>query len=411
MRLSARLWGGAVVAAVLLFLVVASGASAAPGSPSYTVIVVREGQTLWSISRAYGVSVETIVEINGLDSPDAIRPGQRLKIPLRGAPRVQKTQKTPRPSDGTSYTYIVAREGQTLWSLSQTYGVSVELIAEINGLRNPDAIRNGQRLRIPVRGASPARWTPPPRSSAKPPPAIVSRHQFVWPARGELTSRYGWRRRARRHHAGIDIGAPWGSPIVAAMAGTVRYSGWYHAYGRTVILDHENGITTLYGHASKLLVRTGQRVAAGQPIAKIGCTGRCTGPHLHFEIRLNGRALNPLSVSLVDSLPVPTPKAAAPAKPAAQSKAPAAQSKAPQTASIPETVVRSTMIVEGPNGQTVKTIIDTLRDGVVVKRIEVTTTVEGSQVVRVQKTYELVDGALKMTAETREVVDAVKSSE
>ena len=403
MRFSARLWGGAVAAVFLLILSASDAWAGQPGRPSYTVVVIREGQTLWSISRAYGVSIETIVELNGLDSPDALRVGQRLKIPLRDAPRVQKTPRPSESTSNTSYSYIVAREGQTLWSLSQAYGVSVELIAELNGLRNPDAVRAGQQLRIPVRGASRVRWTPPPRSSGKP-PAIVSRQQFVWPARGDLTSRFGWRRRARRHHDGIDIGAPWGSPIVATMQGIVRYSGWYHAYGRAVILDHENGITTLYAHASKLLVRTGQRVAAGQVIAKIGCTGRCTGPHLHFEIRLNGRALNPLSVSLVDSLPAPAPKAAAAAQPAAQGKA-------PQIAATPETVVRSTMIVEGPNGQTVKTIEDTLRNGQVVKRIEVTTTVEGSQVVRVQKTYEMVDGALKLTAETREVMDAVKTSE
>ena len=179
MRFSARLWGGAVMAAVLLLVVVAPGAWAQPGRSSYTVIVVREGQTLWSISRAYGVSIETIVELNGLDSPDALRVGQRLKIPLRDAPRVQKTPRPSESTSNTSYSYIVAREGQTLWSLSRAYGVSVELMAELNGLRNPDAVRAGQQLRIPVRGASRVRWTPPPRSSGKP-PAIVSRQQFVW---------------------------------------------------------------------------------------------------------------------------------------------------------------------------------------------------------------------------------------
>ncbi|MBI2973744.1 MAG: M23 family metallopeptidase [Armatimonadetes bacterium] len=402
MRSSARLWGGAV-AAIFLLTVFASDAWAdKPGSgrPSYTVVVIREGQTLWSLSRAYGVSIETIVELNGLDSPDALRVGQRLKIPLRGAPRIQKTiQKPARPSDSTSYTYIVVREGHTVWSISQAYGVSVELIAEINGLRNPDAIRAGMRLRIPVRGASRVQRTSPPRSSGKP-PAIVSRHQFVWPARGELTSRFGWRRRARRHHAGIDIGAPWGSPIVAARPGVVIYSGWYFLYGRTVILDHGSGITTLYAHASKLLVRAGQQVAAGQVVAKVGCTGRCTGPHLHFEIRVNGRALNPLSVSLVDSLPAPTPQAAKPA----------ALNLTAQAASL-ETVVRSTMVVQGPNGQIVQTIEETLRSGQVVRRVEYTTSVESGQVVRVRKTYELVNGTLTLTRESREIVGNVTTTE
>lgn len=328
MRSSARLWGGTVAAAILLLTSLASDAWAQSGRPSFALVVVRQGQTLWSISRAYGVPVEMIVEINGL--------------------------------------------------------------------RNPDAIRIGQRLRIPVRGSR-VRWTPP---SSKKVPSLVARHQFVWPARGELTSLFGWRRRARRHHAGIDIGAPWGSPIVAARPGVVIYSGWYFLYGRTVILDHGSGITTLYAHASKLLVRAGQQVAAGQAVAKVGCTGRCTGPHLHFEIRVNGRALNPLSVSLVDSLPAPAPQAAKPA----------ALNLMAQAASL-ETVVRRTMVVQGPNGQIVQTIEETLRSGQVVRRVEYTTSVESGQVVRVRKTYELVNGTLTLTSESREIVGNATTTE
>jgi len=107
-----------------------------------------------------------------------------------------------------------------------------------------------------------------------------------------LTSRFGWR--YRRHHDGIDLAAPHGTPIYAARAGRVVFAGWYYGYGRTVILDHGNGLQTLYGHASSLLVREGQQVERGQLIARVGCTGSCTGSHLHFEVRLRGRAVNPL---------------------------------------------------------------------------------------------------------------------
>jgi len=113
-----------------------------------------------------------------------------------------------------------------------------------------------------------------------------------WPARGVITSRYGWR--YRRHHDGIDLASPRGTPIYAARAGRVAFAGWYYGYGRAVIVDHGGGLTTLYGHASKLLARTGQVVEQGQLIALVGCTGRCTGSHLHFEVRINRRAVNPL---------------------------------------------------------------------------------------------------------------------
>jgi len=299
-------------------------------------------------------------------------------------------------SIGPSYTYVIIREGQTLWSLARAYGISVELLTKLNGLRSPDAIRAGQRLKIPVQRApvrSVPRITQTPGSTPRA-PSMAARHQFVWPARGMLTSRYGWRR--RRHHDGIDISADRGAPIVAARNGIVVYAGWYHAYGRTVIIDHGNGWTTLYGHASSIAVRSGQSVSAGQLIARVGCTGRCTGPHLHFEIRVNGRAMDPLSVSLVDPLQAPAKSMAGAEQAPAASRSPAVSV---------ETVVHRSMAADGPTGHITQNVEDTLRDGQVVRRVEVTTKVESGQVVKLRKTYELVNGELQLKSETREVVD------
>lgn len=117
------------------------------------------------------------------------------------------------------------------------------------------------------------------------------------PAVGRLSSRFGMRFHPilRRHklHSGLDIAASHGSPIKAARSGRVLFSGWKTGYGNTVIIDHGGGVTTLYGHASRLDVRAGQPVQAGQLIARVGSTGYSTGPHLHFEVRKSGRPVNP----------------------------------------------------------------------------------------------------------------------
>ena len=117
------------------------------------------------------------------------------------------------------------------------------------------------------------------------------------PSNGYISSPFGWRSHPllgrRRLHTGIDFAAGYGSTIRAADSGTVIYSGWYGGYGKTVIINHGKGITTLYGHSSKLYVEAGQSVKRGQAISAVGSTGLSTGPHLHFEVRKNGTPVNP----------------------------------------------------------------------------------------------------------------------
>jgi len=117
------------------------------------------------------------------------------------------------------------------------------------------------------------------------------------PSSGYISSPYGYRSHPilgrGRLHTGIDFADGYGGTIRAADSGTVLYSGWYGGYGKTVIINHGKGITTLYGHASKLYVQAGQSVKRGQPISAIGSTGLSTGPHLHFEVRKNGTPVNP----------------------------------------------------------------------------------------------------------------------
>jgi murein DD-endopeptidase MepM/ murein hydrolase activator NlpD len=122
---------------------------------------------------------------------------------------------------------------------------------------------------------------------------------FIWPASGPVTSGFGWRIdpifRRRALHTGIDIAAAWGTPVEAAENGTVLYVGWMTGYGNVVVLDHGNGVSTVYAHLSSYVVRTGESVNRGQVIAHVGSTGWSTGPHLHFEVRQDGQPTDPLA--------------------------------------------------------------------------------------------------------------------
>ena len=122
--------------------------------------------------------------------------------------------------------------------------------------------------------------------------------QLGWPVSGEITSPYGYRVHpiwgTTIYHSGIDIGVDEGTPVHAADGGVVVWSGWMGGYGYAVVIDHGNGLSTLYGHNSELAVDEGQSVAKGQVISYAGSTGNSTGPHVHFEVRVNGDPVDPM---------------------------------------------------------------------------------------------------------------------
>lgn len=122
--------------------------------------------------------------------------------------------------------------------------------------------------------------------------------QFLWPAAGPVTSGYGYRTHPifgdTRFHSGVDIGAPYGAPVISSDDGSVIFAGVTSGYGNSIVVDHGGGLSTTYNHLASFLVSSGQTVARGVQIGTVGCTGYCTGPHLHFEVRVNGSPVDPM---------------------------------------------------------------------------------------------------------------------
>src|SRR5262249_31267791 len=165
---------------------------------------------------------------------------------------------------------------QKLTDLSQLSAQDRADIGEIDALRAASAA-----LANRIRAA---------QSSA--PTSAPSASGLAWPVSGPVTSPFGWR--WGRMHEGIDIGVPYGTPIHAAASGTVIYCGWESGYGNLTVIDHGGGLATAYGHQSSLAVSCGQQVSQGDVIGYVGSTGHSTGPHLHFEVRVNGAAVDPM---------------------------------------------------------------------------------------------------------------------
>jgi len=172
---------------------------------------------------------------------------------------------------------------------------AVQAVAKANHLADPDRIHPGQQLDLSMLGQAGAGQDAPGAAGAQGSPAPW--HALVDGA-AALSSAFGLRRdpfsgRVARHD-GIDLAARGGAPVAAFESGTVVFSGWKAGYGNTVVIRHEDGQECLYGHLARPLVQAGQQVEAHAPIASVGSNGRSTGPHLHFEVRRNGKAVDPM---------------------------------------------------------------------------------------------------------------------
>jgi len=254
---------------------------------------VRDGDTPSTIAAKYGVSTNTILWANGIHDGDTIKTGDILVIlPVTGVLHEVK-------------------DGDNLGAIAKKYNVKLEDIVTENRLADAGNLRIGQKLIVPDGYVSPetnrrvVAQAPDDATSddntdnsdntdqSKPDDSKVKPTiggGFIWPTSTKRLSQYfGW------NHTGIDVPNRALPPVYAAKAGTVSFSGWLGGYGHLIIVDHGNSTKTYYAHLSKDFVKTGQAVKQGEVIGNIGSTGRSTGPHLHFEIRKNGRPTNPLS--------------------------------------------------------------------------------------------------------------------
>lgn len=266
-----------------------SAALVKPGLASTTVgsrpreqviyYIVEGGDTVSTIAKKFNVSTNTLLWENRLGPRDYIKPGDKLTI---------------LPFSGVSHQ---VKKGDTIEKIAQRYEVEVNNLLEYNKLADASAIETNQILLIPG-GTMPEEPKPQPPASTSsrfalfdiPPSATVTGAKLQWPTTGHKISQYfKWR------HTGIDISGNYSSPIYAADDGRAEAVGWGSGYGNRVIVNHGNGLKTLYGHASKLFVSTGDSIKRGQVIGMIGCTGWCTGAHVHFEVIVNGSKVNPLS--------------------------------------------------------------------------------------------------------------------
>jgi len=200
------------------------------------------------------------------------------------------------PSGRADGVYHIVRPGENLYRIGRAYDVSIEELARVNGIKDPKRILSGQRLLIPgarqtvpVETITPAEIAQPDHGAMSPDPVEET---LIWPIAGTVNSGFG--ARGSGFHDGIDIAAPEGTPVRAVEKGVVIYSDQLRGYGNIVIIRHGGGIVSVYAHNQVNLARAGQDVEQGDIVAKVGSTGRVTGPHLHFEIRKHNVAQDPV---------------------------------------------------------------------------------------------------------------------
>ncbi|MBO4440633.1 M23 family metallopeptidase [bacterium] len=239
---------------ILIFSIFLLSASCA-SSPGFGIYHrVKQGETVSGIARLYGTDVETIRKNNELSDINKIAAGDYIFVPGVSAPKNETAR-------------------------SETAGTVQSKPAE------------------PKSSQQPAKKAAPKQTASKKQPAktnIKAKNKYVWPAKGVVTSPFG--PRWSRNHNGIDIGCPEGTPVYAAAAGKAVKVGQQGGFGNLIVLQHSGDEFTIYAHNSKNLIREGAVVKQGEQIALVGDTGNSTGPHLHFEIRINSQPVDPTKI-------------------------------------------------------------------------------------------------------------------
>ena len=239
---------------------------------TYQNYSVRSGDTISGITRKFGLrNISTLISVNDISNVRQLGAGQKLKIPS---------------IDGIIYT---VKKGDSLESIVKKYNVKLATILDVNEL-NTDVLSAGQQLFIPGAAMD--------SKSLK----EAMGELFIMPLKSKFrwSSSYGKRidpiAGVSSFHTGTDMACPTGTPIYAAMSGTIATAGVSRVYGNYVIIEHGNGYQTLYAHMSKIIATKGQWVSQGTRIGLVGSTGYSTGPHLHFTVYKNGKLVDPMSV-------------------------------------------------------------------------------------------------------------------
>ncbi len=263
-----------VLIALMMLLTATATASADDGLSIY---ITAENQTIAEIAAANNIDVDLIAAMNNTDATTVLEAGQAVYLPQEPA------------------TSITIEAGDTLWNIAIEHNIDVSTLIAYNNIDNPKLIHIGDIIELPETEniEQPVETALSSRASSAITSASTNTNiSFSWPLVGTITSRFG--QRSSGSHHGIDIAADSGTQFIAAAAGLVSFAGWHSdIYGNAIIIDHNDITQTLYGHASKILVSEGETVTAGQIIGEVGATGNATGPHLHFEIRINDEAVDP----------------------------------------------------------------------------------------------------------------------
>ncbi len=243
---------------------------------------VEPGDSLWLIAQTYDTDLDTLLALNPDQKSTVLQPGQVLKVVPHFVGSVHLTEL-----------------GETLAEISEAYDLSVDAIVAANDLPSANDVAVNTLLLLPGAKARPARLQLASRSASRRVNESASHSRstaislgWTWPIIGGLhSSEFG--SRWGGFHSGMDIAVPVGTPAAVVADGTVTFAGWDGGYGYSVMIDHGGGVETRYAHASKVLVTEGQAVTQGDQVILVGSTGNSTGPHLHFEVLINGVAQNP----------------------------------------------------------------------------------------------------------------------